>query len=78
MFEDRGSKIVAFRIADITNGELSMPEAHVRVYLIHSLHHYTQSSMDNHNSSSKRGEGCMAMEELDIGYNKGMYLVFEG
>ena len=51
--------VLSFRIADAFSGSMSMPEAHVRVYLIHDV-----------KEGRKTVEGCLNMEELDIGYDK--------
>ena len=48
--------VLALRVADMSTG--SMPEAHVRMYLVHS-------TTDTH------GNNCLLMEDLDVGYDCG-------
>ncbi|XP_063718124.1 G protein-activated inward rectifier potassium channel 3-like isoform X2 [Symsagittifera roscoffensis] len=48
--------VLSLRVADMSTG--SMPEAHVRMYLVHS-------TTDTH------GNNCLLMEDLDVGYDCG-------
>ena len=62
--EENQQFVLSLRIADSFNGAMSMPQSHVRLYLIHSVEEDEAEELN----------GCMAMQELDVGYEKGKEL----